>query len=149
MFFIVIHIIDQILIFVKRSTKIFSIKIQTNVLILLDKTFVLRVISPCIGQDTRKVPVPVKETSGQVPFPLLYEACDSSADMALPGLPSRRRIGREGGILHNKKRYPSKLCPPDTASRFTCSGGTFVRPRLATTGYKEWLFDCAATSLCE
>ena len=111
MFFIVIHIIDQILIFVKRSTKIFSIKIQTNVLILLDKTFVLRVISPCIGQDTRKVPVPVKETSGQVPFPLLYEACDSSADMALTGLPSRRRIGREGGILHNKKRYPSKLCP--------------------------------------
>ena len=111
MFFIVIHIIDQILIFVKRSTKIFSIKIQTNVLILLDKTFVLRVISPCIGQDTRKVPVPVKETSGQAAFPLLYEVCDSSANMALTGLPQGRRIGREGGILHNKKRYPSKLCP--------------------------------------
>ena len=110
MFFIVIHIIDQILIFVKRSTKIFSIKIQTNVLILLDKTFVLRVISPCIGQDTRKVPVPVKETSGQAAFPLLYEVCDSSANMALTGLPQGRRIGREGGILHNKKRYPSKLC---------------------------------------
>ena len=52
----------------------------------------------------------VKETSGQATFPLLYEACDSSADMALTDLPGWRRIGREGGNLHNKKRYPSKLC---------------------------------------
>ena len=57
------------------------------------------------------MPMSVKETSGQAPFPLLYEACDSSADMALTGLPGRRRIGREGGILYNKKRYPSRLCP--------------------------------------
>ena len=89
----------------------------------------------------------VKETSGQAPFPLLYEACDSSADMALTDLPGRRRIGREGGILHNKKRYPSKLCPPDTATRFICSGGALALPRLATTGYKEWLFGCAVTPL--
>ena len=37
MFFIVNLIIDQIPIFVKGSTKKISIKIQTNVLILLDK----------------------------------------------------------------------------------------------------------------
>ena len=56
------------------------------------------------------MPVSVKETSGQATFPLLYEACNSSANMALTGLPGRRRIGREGGILHHKKWYPSKLC---------------------------------------
>ena len=65
---------------------------------------------PVYRKDTRKMPTSLKETSGQVTFPLPYEACNSSANMALTGLPGRRRIGREGGILHNKKRYPSKLC---------------------------------------
>lgn len=58
------------------------------------------------------MPMSVKETSGQATFPLLYEACNSSANMALTDLPGRRRIGREGGVLQHKKRYPSKLCLP-------------------------------------
>ena len=87
----------------------------------------------------------VKETSGQATFPLLYEACNSSANMALTGWPGRRRIGREGGILHNKKTVPEQAVSPDTASRFICSGCALALSRFATMGYKEWLFDCAAT----
>ena len=81
------------------------------------------------------MPVSVKETSGQVPFPLPYEACNSSANMALTDLPGRRRIGREGGILHNKKRYPSKLClltlhlDSFAAAAFLCNRGL---PRWVT-----------------
>ena len=70
-------------------------------------------------------------------FPLPYAVCDCSANMALTDLIDRRRIGRKGGILQNKKRYPSKLRLFDAASRFFCSGNVVALPRLATTGYKE------------
>ena len=45
-------------------------------------------------------------------FPLSYAVCGCSANMALTDLIDRRRIGRRGGILWNKKRYPSKLRRP-------------------------------------
>ena len=45
-------------------------------------------------------------------FPLPYAVCGCSANMALTDLIDRRRIGRRGGILQNKKRYPSKLRRP-------------------------------------
>ena len=51
-----------------------------------------------------------------------YAVCGCSAKMALTDLIGRRRIGRKGGILQNKKRYPSKLRPFGAASRFSCSG---------------------------
>lgn len=93
------------------------------------------------------MPMSVKETSGQATFPLLYEACDSSADMALTDLPGRRRIGREGGILHNKKRYPSKLCPHGHCISIHLQRLHFRQSRLATMGYKEWLVASAVTPL--
>ena len=70
-------------------------------------------------------------------FPLPYAVCGCSANMALTDLIGRRRIGRRGGILQDKKRYPSKLRPFGAASRFFCSGKQVALPGLATTGYKE------------
>ena len=63
-------------------------------------------------------------------FPLPYAVCGCSAKMALTDLIGRRRIGRKGGILQNKKRYPSKLRPFGAASRFSCSGNAVALPRL-------------------
>ena len=70
-------------------------------------------------------------------FPLLYAVCGCSANMALTDLIGRRWIGRRGGILQDKKRYPSKLRLFGAASRFSCSSNVVALPRLATTGYKE------------
>ena len=70
-------------------------------------------------------------------FPLPYAVCGCSANMALTDLIGRRRIGRRGGILQNKKRYPSKLHPFGAASRFSCSGNAVALPMLATTGCEE------------
>ena len=50
-------------------------------------------------------------------FPLPYEVCYSSANMALTDLIGWRRIGRKGGILKDKKRYPSRLVS-DLALRY-------------------------------
>ena len=78
-------------------------------------------------------------------FPLPYAVCYCSANMALTDMIGWRRIGRKGGILQNKKRYPSKLRPLGAASRFSCSGNAVALPRLATTGCEEQQFACAVT----
>ena len=134
MFFKVYSIITQIVPFVKRPKENYFHKIYKQMFLfcLTIGEFV------CYNAKYIKQNARIGERNERSSlFPLPYAVCGCSANMALTDLIGWRRIGRRGGILQNKKRYPSKLRPPGAASRFSCSGKQVALPRLATTGYKE------------